>query len=124
MKQYAITLLAGLLLAACSSFKAETPQQRAFALQVDYNAVAAALLSYESRPRCPAPHPCSDPSIVDEIRKADNDAFAALQAAQKAITTGDANGPSAYKALTAFEAALTAYRAILINRGLIPGATK
>lgn len=40
-------------------------------------------LIYTSQPRCPAPAPCSDPAIVQRIKDADNQAYAAVKAAER-----------------------------------------
>lgn len=40
-------------------------------------------LIYTSQPRCPAPVPCSDPVLVQRIKDADNQAYAAVKAAER-----------------------------------------
>lgn len=106
-------------LGACASIEAETPAQRIFALQSDYNGLLAVAVAYESRPRCvgPARLDCSDAGAVAEIRKADNDAYAILRSAQAVARQPGASGANLIFASA--QAAIDALRKILVNRGIM-----
>lgn len=125
MKRFLLAALAALMLATplagCASRAAETPAQRVFAIQTEYNGALAVALAYESQPRCSEtqPQPCSDPAAVNEIRKADNDAWAALLAAQEYVRAGGHEGGALAAALAAARSALGVLTAVLANHGLL-----
>ena len=104
-----------LLLAACASQVAQTPEQKAYALQSDYNGLLEAALTYESLPRCDvAPDPCSDEDVVQAIRDADTVAFNALQGVQQALRGGSET--ELLDALTILNNALFDFQRILARR--------
>jgi hypothetical protein len=109
-----------LMLAACASQVAETPAQRVYALQADYNAALAAAVAYESQPRCEEGEwsGCSDPEAVAQIRRADDHAHDALQAAQSTVR-GAAGGDGVETALIAAREAVGALRRVLEREGVI-----
>lgn len=56
-----------LLLGAC----ALTPQQQMYAASGEYNVILGEIAAYEAKPRCVPPQvvACSDPELVEELRK-------------------------------------------------------
>jgi hypothetical protein len=70
-------------------------------------------------PRCaPAvPKPCSDPELVAQIRKADNVAAAALDAAEAAVRTPAVGTTARDRAIQAAQAALAAFSALVTSLG-------
>lgn len=107
--------LAFLALAACASLQAQTPAQRVYAAQSDYNALLVVAVAYESQPRCLAEVKlnCSDVKAVTEIRKADNAAHAALRAAQDTVRTPGVSDNRVNLALVGAVNAITALRTVL-----------
>ena len=124
MRGLAARLLAPCLLAAlaaCASLEAETPAQRVFALKAEYRAVLALAVDYESLPRCPvAPTPvCSEPAVVDLLRRADGRAEIALDGAEQVVRSPAASEGAAALALEAAGAAVAAFRRLLIDEGIL-----
>jgi hypothetical protein len=118
-----VALLAvGLLAAACASRIAETPAQRVFAAQADFNGALAVAVAYESQPRClegqSRVSACSDPAVVTVIRLAYLDAAAALGAAQTAVRTPGAGESNVAMAVAAARAAIDVFIAVVNNHGL------
>ena len=115
----AITL--ALMIAGCASYEASRSPLavRMYAVQADYNTVLVAAVSYESLPRCPAESVCSDSGIVAEIRKADNDAWAAIRAAQEMVRTPGATDGAASSAVSVARAAVDILYSVLRNRGVL-----
>ncbi|WP_316978034.1 hypothetical protein [Shumkonia mesophila] len=118
-----VALLAvGLLLGACASMQAETPAQRVFAAQADFNAPLAVAVAYESQPRCLEGQSqlagCSDPAVVDILRSAYRDAAAALAAAQTAVRTPGIAESKVALAVAAARAAVDVFVAVVNNHGL------
>lgn len=108
-------------LAACA---AVTPAQRVYETQANYTALLSIAEGYESLPRCLdgqdfLSDQCSDTKAVDLIRKADNDAWAAILAAQNAVRRPGASQSDTYLALAAAQEAVGALRTILINHGVL-----
>lgn len=118
----AAMLAALLMLGACASPVAETPAQRVYALQADYNAALAAAVAYESQPRCEQGETsldaCSEADVVAALRRADNHAFDALQAAQAAVRESAGAG-AVETALIAAREGVAALRKILVREGVI-----
>lgn len=112
-----------LMLAGCPSMQAETPAQHVFALQSEYNGLLAVALAYESQARCSdvQPQPCSDADVVAEIRKADNDAWAAILSAQEYVRAGHQDDPMISQAAEAAAKAVGLFTTILTNHHLIGG---
>lgn len=104
------------IVAACSQFGSpQTAQQKVFAAGTVYETVTKAALVYVSLPRCAAPkvQPCSEPGVVDEIKKADNVAYAALTQAQAIVVDPAKTGSVANAAAASVESALVVFRAVL-----------
>jgi len=80
-----------LLLVGCASMVAETPTQRVFAVQADFNAPLAVAVAYESQPRCKEGQGsldgCSETKVVDILRSAAKDVDNALKSAQTVVRT-------------------------------------
>ena len=113
-----------LFLGACAVFKADTPAQRVFAIQADYNAVLAASVAYESQPRCPVgvgsdEQACSEISVVQAMRLADDNAYIALRAAQEVVRTPGATDSTLSLAVTSATKAVSAFRDTLVLNGVI-----
>ena len=125
MKRFLFRLLApGLLLAAlaaCPSLEAETPAQRVFALKAEYRAVLALAVDYESLPRCPAVTTpvCSEPDVVELLRRADARASLALDGAEQVVRSPAASAGDLALALEAARAAVAVLRQVLIDEGVL-----
>ena len=125
MRPRNILIVAGFLfLGACAVFQADTPAQKVFAIQADYNAVLAAAVAYESQPRCAEgigsdEQACSETSVVDALRRADDNAWIALRAAQEVVRTPGASDSTLSLAVTSATTAVGAVREILVLNGVI-----
>jgi hypothetical protein len=114
-----ILTLAAALAAGCASTSSTTPAQVVFATKGAYATALTAAVAYESLRRCaPAvPKPCSDPDLVAQIRKADNVAAAALEAAEAAVRTPAIGTTARDRAIQAAQAALAAFSALVTSLG-------
>ena len=104
-----------LALSACASRVAETPAQRVFALQSEYNAALEIALAYESLPRCTFDEQaaCSEVAVVETIRDADTFAFTAIEAAQNAVRAPDVKAATVRLSIEAARDALDLLQTIL-----------
>ena len=122
MKKLIVLAALAALLAGCASLIAETPAQRVYAIQADYNGPLAAAVAYESQPRCEDGQSqldgCSDTKVVDLLRKADNDVNAAVRAAQKTVRTPEVNDSTVKLAITTLRQAIAAFEVILANHDI------
>ncbi len=110
----ALALILALGLVACSAIAVpKTPAQTVYALEGAYATAARAELAYTASPH-------ADPGTVEAIRKADNVAYDALVAAQKAVQSGQ-SGQSAGEAaaLSAAQDAISALVALLHSKGIV-----
>lgn len=116
---FAVALLSG-----CASQEAQTPAQRVYALQADYNAVLAVAVTYESQKRCTTTviAACSSVTVVNELRRGDDAARAALKAAQDTVRTPGATSSTINTVLVGAANAIQAFRTIAKTYNL-PGAT-
>ncbi len=114
--------VAVLALAGCASTSTLTPAQVVYAAKGAYATALSGAVAYESMPRCaPAvPKPCSDPELVAQIRKADNVAAAALDAAEAAVRTPAVGTTARDRAIQAAQAALAAFSALVASLGATP----
>lgn len=124
MRRRVLRLLApGLLaaLAACASLEAETPAQRVFALKSEYRAVLGLAVDYESLPRCPAVTTpvCSEPAVVELLRRADGRAEIAMDRAEQVVRSPAASQGAVALAVEAAGAAVAVLRQILIDEGVL-----
>lgn len=104
------------LIAACAQFGSpQTAQQKVFAAGTVYETAVKAALVYVNLPRCVTPkaQPCSEPGVVDEIKKADNVAFAALTQAKAVVTDPTKTATVANAAAASVESALVVFNAVL-----------
>lgn len=93
MRSLVYSTAAALLLAGCSTQPAAVKTDIA-AIELALTAAEKAALLYVTRPQCPKGAPiCSEKATVDQVKQADNTAYAAVKAAR-------ASGDSA-KAATA-----------------------
>lgn len=111
----AVVLLA-LFVGACGALTGGTPAADVFAMRASYNAaVLAPAAAYASLPRCAAavPQPCSEQAVVNQLRKADAAAKAALDAAETVVRdTPRVDARTAIRAATEAIAAVAAIAAI------------
>lgn len=121
MKYLAIIGL--LVLGACASFEAETPEQRVFAAKADYLVPLRVANAYESLPRCAdgakVTDACSRPNVVDIIRRAEKAADAALDSAETIVRDPNQSTATLALAATAAEEAVKVFRQILTDNGVI-----
>ncbi|MDJ0944214.1 MAG: hypothetical protein QNJ30_12150 [Kiloniellales bacterium] len=109
------------LVAACASLEAETPAQRVFALKSEYRAVLALAVDYESLPRCPSETTpvCSEPEVVELLRRADRRAELALDGAEQVVRSPAASEGAVALALESAGAAVAVLRQVLIDEGVL-----
>ncbi len=116
MVRWTAAILLPLFLAACfASFSATTPAQKVYALQSDYNGLLAAVVKYESQPRCSVVvvRSCSKPAVVASIRKADNIVYAALSVARSAVRMPNPDEGAVSKAIRIARSSISGLRAIM-----------
>lgn len=120
MKLIFASLLGLLLLAGCAATEGETPQQIVFGLKSDYKAVLELAVTYESLPRCPQPDTavCSEPEVVDLLRKADNHANTALNGAEEVVRSEAASKSTVDLAVESATKALDVFRNVVKEEGL------
>ncbi len=96
----------------------KTPQQAVYLAMGDYHQLIALAIEYNSRPRCGdgAPKICSDTAIIEQLRKANRTAQAALFAAEDTVfnpkfsgSVLDAAALSAVNAVTVYREAMKQY---------------
>jgi hypothetical protein len=107
-----------LLVSACGALTGGTPAADVFAMRAGYNAAfLAPAVAYNALPRCAeaVPQPCSQQSVVSQLRKADAAAKAALDAAETVVR--DAPGVDARTAINAAREAIGAAVAIVAIYG-------
>lgn len=110
-----------LVLANCATVEAETPAQVIFALKSDYRAVLELAVTYESLPRCPQPDTvvCSDPDVVDLMRRADNHTATVLSGAEQVVRSAGASPDTLDLVVSSARQALEAFRSIVREEGLL-----
>lgn len=124
MKSLILSCSLALALAGCaatSTGSTTTPAQTVFAAKSAYAGALAAAVAYESLPRCAAavPQPCSSPELVAQLRKADNVAAAALDAAEAAVRMPAIGTDAAGKAVSTATSALAALQALVVTMGVL-----
>ncbi len=88
MRNYLPIILTGVVLTACSTDSQTTsPAKTVFQIRSTYVSVLTLAEGYEGLPRCPetTSKVCSDPDVVDIIRKSDLTAKDALDAAETTV---------------------------------------
>lgn len=90
-----LMLVMVVFLAACSGSKTPSAPITLFTVKSVYAAALEAAVAYESLPRCSAKKEiylnCSQEVVVDKLRKASDNANAAIKAAEAALETGGAS---------------------------------
>jgi len=117
MKILASALLAFALVGCASA--PQNPQQAVYQSKSAYQVALTGAVTYKRLAPCSAivKQPCSDAKVVDQLRKADNTAIAALDAAETAVRTPGFGADIQKSALVAAQAALSAFTAIVANLG-------
>lgn len=88
MRKIAIAVFTIALLTSCALFQGKPPATVVFEIRSGYDAaVLVPAAHYNTLTRCatPAVQPCSDPKVVDILRKADAAAKATLDAAEDTV---------------------------------------
>jgi hypothetical protein len=84
MKRLAVMLPVLFILANCAGTGGGSVSSKVAAAVVSLTTAERLALIYTSQPRCTvAPPPCSDPATVQRIKDADNQAYAAVKAAEQ-----------------------------------------
>lgn len=133
MKYLNILILTVVALAGCGAVGGGTSppggtvagvsaERAVFATKTAYEAALTAAVAYKNLPVCatPAKPPCSNPAIVTQLRKADNVAAGALDAAEAAVRTPSIGTTARDQAVNAANAALAALQAVLTTTGATP----
>lgn len=108
-----------LLVSACSG--AETPAQIVFAAKERYKVALSLAVEYNKLPRCDipaAPLVCSEPRVVDILRKTDEAADAALDNAEVVVRTPGATEDALSLAVASAQAAVASLVEIVAALGL------
>lgn len=107
-----IIAVLALALAACAGTP-ESPSQAVYAAHGAYATTLTAALAYKRLPPCQrAKPPCSDPAVVAQLQKADDVAFEALSAAQRAVRTPGFGEDRIQTAIAVANQAIGAFTAI------------
>lgn len=117
MKLILASVLALSLTACAGAF--DSPEKSVYQIRSGYTTLLVAAVQYESLVRCPETTEklCSDPKVVDILRKADTTAEAALDAAEDTVRNHpEINGEFA---VAAAENAVEAFRTILTTYNLV-----
>lgn len=113
-----ISVAVALTLTACAG-AFNSPEKAVYQIRSGYTTLLVAAVQYESLVRCPETTEklCSDPGVVDILRKADTTAEAALDAAEDTVR----NHPEidGEFAVAAAENAVEAFRTILTTYNLV-----
>ena len=113
-KRYVLSTVLVLLLAGCGAITGASPAADVFAMRAGYDAaVLTPAATYASLPRCvpAAPRPCSEQAVVNQLRKADAAAKAALDAAETVVR--DTPRVDARTAISAAREAIAAVSTII-----------
>lgn len=91
----------------------QTPAQSVYQVQGSYAAALQIAVTYKQLPKCQQGSPviCSTPTVVAQLQKADDVAYAALTAAQNIVRTPGA-GANFQTAITAAQQATAAFASI------------
>lgn len=110
---------AALLLAACGTTLPPTPQtpaQAVYLTEGDFTAALSVATKYKALPDCTAPAApvlCSTASVVGDVQKAANTAWALLQAAQTTVTDPNFKGTMTDQAVVSAQNAVGALKTIV-----------
>jgi hypothetical protein len=121
-KAASIVVVVGLWLSGCSSLP-EDPRTAVFAAKERYAVALTVAVEYESLPRCngEAVSVCSEPSVVEVIRKVDSAAIAALDNAESVVRSIDSDTGAIELAVTSAVAAVNTMVEITSSLGLLEG---
>lgn len=111
--------LSPVLVASCTP--TNTPAQAVYQAKADYEAALALAVKYHNQPACtPGTNPllCSDPRVVDVLRKADNAAEATLNNAEATVRSSTATTNQQQLAVQAAQSAVQALSAVLQQYGV------
>lgn len=104
-------IAAVLALAACAT--PQSPAESVFQAKTAHAVALRSAVAYRELPRCnPAPQPCHDPAVVQQLQKADRTADAALDAAEAAVRTPGFGESVIASAVASAKAALAAFTSI------------
>jgi hypothetical protein len=105
-------LLAGLLLVLAACATGQTPAQKVYAIQGNYNAALSIAVAYQKLPDCVEGGPtlCKKDSVVEELQRADKVAYPVLQGAQEVVR--DPGATATDQVVRAAEAAVRALTSI------------
>jgi hypothetical protein len=117
----ALALVALSLLAGCATFSTKntidtaSAANRVYAAKVGYTALQTAAVAYNRLPRCtPANRPvCSEPAVVDQLRKGNAAAVATLDSAEDVVRTPNVNQDVVEFSVVAAENAVKAFQGIV-----------
>lgn len=100
------------LLTGCAGVSPKDPAQTVYATQTAYAAALTLAVRYKALPICfpGAPVLCSNAVTLQELQKADDVAYIALQAAQTAVR--NSTGTDVQKAIATANTAVQAFAAI------------
>lgn len=111
--------LSSVLVASCVS--TSTPAQAVYQAKADYEAALALAVKYRNQPACtPGTNPlvCSDPRVLDILRKADNAAEATLNNAEATVRSSTATTNQQQLAVQAAQSAVQTLVAVLQQYGV------
>jgi len=112
MKYLAILVL----LAGCAT--PESPSQSVFQAKSAYSVALTAAVAYKHLPDCTkAPQPCSDKAVISQLKKADDVAAAALDAAESAVRSPGFGADILATAVASAKSALAAFLSITSTIG-------
>lgn len=98
-----------------------SPQAKVFAIKTGYEAPLTLAVAYNKRPPCRQPTSpvlCRDPAVVAQLRRADDTALSALNAAENIVRTKGVSDNAINLAIATAENATKAVAAILENYGV------
>lgn len=119
-KTFMAVMFAAVLSLGCASTSVppgpgtKTPAATVFQVKSNYAAALTAAVAYKRLPTCSetVKMPCKDVAIVAQLQKADNVAFAAIDAAETAVRSPAMSQDAMSKAVTVAQSALSALVAI------------
>lgn len=119
------TIILAFIISGCAStggIQSVGAQRAVFAAKEAYILALKEAVKYESQPRCTATvtAKCSDPKIVEQVRKASNVTSIALDAADAAVHTPQIGNDAISRAAQTATSALAAFSALLPLLGVSP----
>lgn len=116
MKHFVALLLVGLVAACANQNTGPSPANIVYAAKQTFVGAQTLAIQYVSLPRCGQPSSpplCSDQGVVDAIKKGNNDAVIALDAAEKTVRDPNASGSVVNAAVVGAQNAVAAFTAIV-----------